>query len=117
MLTPFQPEPMASPQAMATVEELEFDRMKKLIDNEQTLHEFLKLLNHFARGLMDKTALHDEVRNLFGGDMELLQWFERFIQWGDDSEDIQHTSQLMDKVPLSVCRGKGPSYRLLPKIG
>jgi histone deacetylase complex regulatory component SIN3 len=83
--------------------------VKKLIDNEQTHHEFLKLLNLFARGLMDKTALYDQVRNLFSRDKELVEWFDRFIQWGDDAEEIQHTSQLMDKVRLSVCRAKGPT--------
>lgn len=109
---------MASPQqAMATTEELAFfDRVKKFIGNKQTYNEFLKLLNLFSQGLMDKSVLYDKVRNFIGGNKELLEWFKRFIQWDGVSEEIQNTPQLMNKVRLSVCRALGPSYRLLPKL-
>ena len=117
-LTPFQPEPMASPPpTIATTDELAFfDRVKKFIGNKQTYNEFLKLLNLFSQGLMDKAVLYDKVRNFIGGNKELLEWFKKFIQWDGVYEEILHTPQLMNKVRLSVCRALGPSYRLLPKL-
>jgi len=78
---------------------------------------FLKLLNLFSQGLMDKAILFDKVRNFIGGNRELLEWFKRFIQWDTIAEEIQNApAQPSNKVRLSVCRSLGPSYRLLPKL-
>lgn len=78
---------------------------------------FLKLLNLFSQGLMDKAVLYDKVRNFIGGNRELLEWFKRFIQWDSLADEIQNLpSQPTSKVRLSVCRSLGPSYRLLPKL-
>jgi paired amphipathic helix protein Sin3a len=65
---------------------------------------------------MDKTVLHEKVRNFIGGNQELLNWFKRFIQMDTSAEEMMNLPQTMNKVRLSVCRALGPSYRLLPKL-
>lgn len=116
-LTPFQPEPLgAPPTPMASTEELAFfDRVKKFIGNKQTYNEFLKLLNLFSQGLIDKAILVEKVHNFVGGNRELMDWFKRFVKWDSKEERVDNNPKLMNKVRLNVCRALGPSYRLLPK--
>lgn len=117
-LTPFNPEPLGPPPTpSATTEELAFfDRVKKFIGNKQTYNEFLKLLNLFSQGLIDKAILIEKVHNFIGGNRELMDWFKRFMQWDNKEETVENTPKLMNKVRLSVCRALGPSYRLLPRL-
>jgi paired amphipathic helix protein Sin3a len=116
-LTPFQPEPLGAPPApMANTEELAFfDRVKKFIGNKQTYNEFLKLLNLFSQGLIDKAILVEKVHNFVGGNRELMDWFKRFVKWDAREDRIDNNPKLLNKVRLNVCRALGPSYRLLPK--
>lgn len=118
-LTPFHPEPLGPPPApSATTEELAFfDRVKKFIGNKQTYNEFLKLLNLFSQGLIDKAILVEKVHSFIGGNPELIAWFKRFVQWEDKNpEVVENDPRLLNKVRLSVCRALGPSYRLLPRL-
>lgn len=102
---------------MASTEELAFfDRVKKFIGNKQTYNEFLKLLNLFSQDLIGKDMLVDKVQNFIGGNKELMDWFKRFVGWEGRDEVIDNIPRSLNKVRLSVCRGLGPSYRLLPKL-
>lgn len=102
---------------MASTEELAFfDRVKKFIGNKQTYNEFLKLLNLFSQDLIGKDMLVDKVANFIGGNKELMDWFKRFVGWESREEMIDNIPRSLSKVRLSVCRGLGPSYRLLPKL-
>ncbi|KAL7273296.1 Transcriptional regulatory protein sin3 [Rhizina undulata] len=117
-LTPFQPEPLGPhPQPVASTEELAFfDRVKKFIGNKQTYNEFLKLLNLFSQDLIGKDMLVDKVANFIGGNRELMDWFKRFVGWEGRDEVVDNVPRQLNRVRLSVCRGLGPSYRLLPKL-
>lgn len=102
---------------MASTEELAFfDRVKKFIGNKQTYNEFLKLLNLFSQDLIGKDMLVDKVQNFIGGNKELMDWFKRFVGWEGRDEVVDNVPRSLNKVRLSVCRGLGPSYRLLPKL-
>lgn len=103
---------------MATTEELAFfDRVKKFIGNKQTYNEFLKLLNLFSHDLIGKDMLVNKVSNFISGNKELMDWFKRFVGWDGKGDDvIDNVPSTLSKVRLSVCRGLGPSYRLLPKL-
>lgn len=102
---------------MASTEELAFfDRVKKFIGNKQTYNEFLKLLNLFSQDLIGKDMLVDKVQNFIGGNKELMDWFKRFVGWEGKDEVVDNIPRSLNKVRLSVCRGLGPSYRLLPKL-
>lgn len=117
-LTPHQPEPLPPPSKQpATQEELAFfDRVKKFIGNKQTYNEFLKLLNLFSQELVDKNVLVNKVEAFIGGNKELMEWFKRFVDFSNKEEVINNVPKNLPKVRLSVCRGLGPSYRLLPKL-
>ncbi|CUS11063.1 unnamed protein product [Tuber aestivum] len=118
-LIPFHPEPLGpQPQPMATTEELAFfDRVKKFIGNKQTYNEFLKLLNLFSHDLIAKDMLVDKVSNFISGNKELMDWFKRFVGYDGKADDlIDNAPSTVNKVRLNLCRGLGPSYRLLPKL-
>ncbi|PWW72152.1 hypothetical protein C7212DRAFT_302264 [Tuber magnatum] len=118
-LIPFRPEPLGpQPQPMATTEELAFfDRVKKFIGNKQTYNEFLKLLNLFSHDLIAKDMLVDKVSNFISGNKELMDWFKRFVGCDGKADDlIDNSPSTVNKVRLNLCRGLGPSYRLLPKL-
>lgn len=90
--------------------------MKKFIGNKQTYNEFLKLLNLFSQDLVDKNMMVTKVENFIGGNKELMEWFKRFVEYEGRDEVIYNVPRNVNKVRLSVCRGLGPSYRLLPKL-
>lgn len=57
-----------------------------------------------------------KVENFIGGNKELMEWFKRFVEYEGRDEVINNVPRNVNKVRLSVCRGLGPSYRLLPKL-
>lgn len=57
-----------------------------------------------------------KVENFIGGNKELMEWFKRFVEYEGRDEIIYNIPRNVNKVRLSVCRGLGPSYRLLPKL-
>ena len=101
----------ASPEELAF-----FDRVKKFIGNKQTYNEFLKLLNLFSQDLIDKNTMVHKVDSFIGKNSELMEWFKRFVIYEAKDEVINNIPRSVNKVRLSVCRGLGPSYRLLPKV-
>lgn len=56
------------------------------------------------------------MENFIGGNKELMEWFKRFVEYEGRDEIINNVPRNVNKVRLSVCRGLGPSYRLLPKL-
>lgn len=57
-----------------------------------------------------------KVENFIGGNKELMEWFKRFVDYEGKDEIVNNVPKSVGKVRLSVCRGLGPSYRLLPKL-
>ncbi|RDW87684.1 hypothetical protein BP5796_03378 [Coleophoma crateriformis] len=119
-LTPVVPEPMPpSSTSAATQEELAFfDRVKKYIANKSTMNEFLKLCNLFSQDLIDRNVLVHKVSNFIGGNPDLMNWFKVFVNYDGREEVIDNRPKPPSgRISLSNCRGLGPSYRLLPRLG
>ena len=117
-LVPSLPSPMPPSKDAGSISEhlAFFDRVKKFLSNKSTFNEFLKLLNLFTQGLIDKKTLLHKVYSFIGGNSELVTWFKKFIQYDGRDDIIENEPRIPgDKVVLSNCRGLGPSYRLLPK--
>lgn len=118
-LTPIAPEPLApEPPSSVTQDKAlaNLDRIKKHIGNRTTLHEFLKLINLFTQGLIDKNVLVHKAQLIIGGNVELMNWFKDFVRYTGDDELVENKPEPPSgRVSLSNCRGYGPSYRLLPK--
>ncbi|EJT80972.1 hypothetical protein GGTG_00962 [Gaeumannomyces tritici R3-111a-1] len=118
-LTPIAPEPLApEPPSSVTQDKAlaNLDRIKKHIGNRTTLHEFLKLINLFTQGLIDKNVLVHKAQLIIGGNVELMTWFKDFVRYTGDDELVENKPEPPSgRVSLSNCRGYGPSYRLLPK--
>lgn len=74
------------------------------------------MLNLFSQDLVDKNMMVTKVENFIGGNKELMEWFKRFVEYEGRDEIINNMPRNVNKVRLSVCRGLGPSYRLLPKL-
>ncbi|KAI9764977.1 MAG: Transcriptional regulatory protein sin3 [Geoglossum simile] len=117
-LTPVLPEPLPpTSNGGPPVEEIAFfDRVKKFIGNKQTMNEFLKLCNLFSQDLIDKNILVNKASSFIGGNVDLYNWFKRWVGYDGRDEVIENKPKASNgKVILSNCRGLGPSYRLLPK--
>jgi paired amphipathic helix protein Sin3a len=93
-----------------------FDKVKKYLSNKQTFAEFLKLCNLFSQDLIDRNVLVHKVSNFIGTNLELMDFFKKFVAYTGPEEVIENRPRApTGRVALSNCRGLGPSYRLLPK--
>jgi Paired amphipathic helix repeat len=93
-----------------------FDKVKKYLSNKQTFAEFLKLCNLFSQDLIDRNVLVHKVNNFIGTNLELMDFFKKFVGYTGPEEVIENRPRApTGRVALSNCRGLGPSYRLLPK--
>ncbi|KAB8283945.1 Sin3 protein [Yarrowia lipolytica] len=100
----------------ALVEEISFfDRAKKHISNKAVYNEFLKILNLFSQGLIDKATLVERVEGFLGGSHELFAWFKKFVNYQEKPLHIENIVFKKSHLELSLCPPLGPSYRLLPK--
>lgn len=118
-LTPALPEPIppSTTSLSASPEEIVyFDKVKKFLNNKNTMNEFLKLLNLFSSDLIDRNTLVHRVQSFIGKNAELFTYFKRFVGYNGRDEIIENRARpVSGKVQLNNCRGLGPSYRLLPK--
>ena len=97
-----------------------FDRTKKSLENNATYEEFLKLLNLFAKDVIDtKTLVKCAEAFLTEGD--LLMQFKMLLGWDDKCGNIEYgppgsvrTSAPDPNAALCPDDGEGPSYRKLP---
>lgn len=65
-----------------------FERVCKALDNRETYHEFLKVVNLFVQDYIDTARLIKESRN-FLGDTELLRQFKDILGW-DEQKEREH---------------------------
>ena len=97
-----------------------FDRTKKALESGGTYDEFLKLLNLFARDIIDTKTLIARAEIFLDG--ELMSQFKELMGW---DEKVGHTdhgppgsvriSEVDPHIARSPDDGQGPSYRRLPE--
>ena len=67
-------------QPLTTAEELMlFDKIKKFVDDKQTYHEFLKLLNLYTQEIIDVATLLEKAFLFIGQSDEIFGLFREFI--------------------------------------
>ncbi|CAL1694084.1 unnamed protein product [Somion occarium] len=95
-----------------------FDRVKKTLENGGTYEEFLKLLNLYARDVIDVDTLIERADIFLDTDLmrqfkELMGWEERFSTIENGPPGSLRTSAPDMSAPPPD-DGLGPSYRKLP---
>ncbi|KAI0688140.1 hypothetical protein BC835DRAFT_1285352 [Cytidiella melzeri] len=107
--------------AASTQEELMFfDRTKKALESGGTYEEFLKLLNLFAKDVIDTRTLIKR-SEAFLTDSDLLHQFKELMSWDDKCGNIEYgppgsirTSAPDPTAAFCPDDDEGPSYRKLP---
>ncbi|EKD18444.1 hypothetical protein MBM_03437 [Drepanopeziza brunnea f. sp. 'multigermtubi' MB_m1] len=118
-LTPQMPEPMPPTLTSgATSEELAFfDRVKKYIGNKQIMNEFLKLCNLFSQDLIDKNVLVHKVSTFIGGNPDLMNWFQNFVNYDGNQVVIDNQPQApTNKVALTPFPTMSPLHNRLSYV-
>lgn len=130
------------PQTLASPEDVAFfDKVKKLIDDKTTYHEFLKLINLWVQDFIDLKTLVDRAQIFIGHSMDIWAMFKRIVnadelnQVGPNPQSSQggygfggminidntiaENTPMLDRVKPDLSGSKvksyGPSYRKLPK--
>ncbi|KAI0347668.1 hypothetical protein BDW22DRAFT_1319555 [Trametopsis cervina] len=106
---------------LSTQEELMFfDRTKKALENGGTYEEFLKLLNLFAKDVIDTKTLIKRAE-AFLTDGDLLYQFKELMGWDDKRGNIEFgpPGSIRTSAPDPTSAwcpddDEGPSYRKLP---
>ena len=98
-----------------------FDKTKKTLESSGTYDEFLKLLNLFARDIIDVQTLVEQAGN-FLGEGELMGQFKELMGWDDRAlntefgpPDSIRTRPPDPQAPVCPDDGQGPSYLRLPE--
>ncbi|KAL6304795.1 hypothetical protein BKA93DRAFT_817270 [Sparassis latifolia] len=116
-----QPTAVSPNPSVTTSEELLFfDRTKRALENGGTYEEFLKLLNLFAKDIIDTETLIDRAE-IFLGDGDLMTQFKDLMNWDDKHGNVEYgpPGSIRTGPPdVYAARipddGQGPSYRRLP---
>lgn len=97
-----------------------FDRTKKALESGGTYEEFLKLLNLFAKDVIDTKTLIKR-SEVFLTDAELMYQFKELMSFDDKRGNIDHgpPGSIRTSAPdptAATCPDddEGPSYRKLP---
>lgn len=106
---------------MSTPDELLFfERAKKALEGRETYDEFLKLLNLFAKDIIDARSLV-EAAAAFLGDGELHTQFKELMGWDERLHSVEYgpPGSIRTGPPETVQaprvdEGQGLSYRRLP---
>jgi paired amphipathic helix protein Sin3a len=106
---------------MTTPDELLFfDRAKKALESRETYDEFLRLLNLFAKDIIDAKSLIQSAQ-IFLGDGDLFSQFKDLMGWDERLHSVEYgpPGSIRTGPPdaLSAERtdeGQGISYRRLP---
>ena len=104
----------AKDRSHGTFEELmHFFKLKQVLP-QNDYEEMLKLLSMYNADVLSKTELYYMVRDLLRHqDMELLEWFRKFMQLEDLKDDEAH-GYIAD-YDWSTSEKLGPSYRATPR--
>ena len=107
-------EPGNKERSHGTFDELmHFFKLKELLP-QNDYEEFLKLLSMYNADVLSKAELFFMVRDLLRHqDMELLDWFRKFMQV-EDLKDDEPQGYLAD-YDWSTSEKLGPSYRSMPR--
>ncbi|PCH34038.1 hypothetical protein WOLCODRAFT_94711 [Wolfiporia cocos MD-104 SS10] len=121
MLQPSVMAPGSNGVSMTPPEELLFfDRTKKALESGGTYEEFLKLLNLFAKDIIDTKTLLERAEIFLDG--ELMAQFKALLGWDDKHGDVEYgpPGSIRTGPPDPYAArppddGQGPSYRRLPE--
>lgn len=104
----------AKDRSHGTFEELmHFFKLKQVLP-QNDYEEMLKLLSMYNADVLSKTELYYMVRDLLRHqDMELLEWFRKFMQLEDLKDDEAH-GYIAD-YDWTTSEKLGPSYRATPR--
>jgi paired amphipathic helix protein Sin3a len=120
------PPPVVPPKPAISQEDVRFfDSVYKFIDDRQTYHEFLKLLNLFTQDIIDLPSLVSRAHLFLGGAPELWAQFREMVGWHDghvEERKVEGGVWIIENEPavkLPVVdwkhsQGYGPSYTKLP---
>lgn len=130
------------PQTLASPEDVAFfDKVKKLIDDKTTYHEFLKLINLWVQDFVDLKTLVERALYFIGSSPDIWAMFRRIVNADDINQvgpnpqssqggygfggmlnidnAIAENTPMLDRVKPDLGGAKvksyGPSYRKLPK--
>ena len=111
------------PSTLSSQEELLFfDKLKKALEVTGTYEEFLKLLNLFARDVIEVQQLVEQARRFLTTDEELMSQFKELVGWDDRAANTEfgppdsiRTRPPDPQAPVCPDDGQGPSYRRLPE--
>ncbi|EED84341.1 predicted protein [Postia placenta Mad-698-R] len=97
-----------------------FSRVKAALGNQETYHEFLKLVNLFTQNVIDAAWLVRESRS-FLGEGELLEQFKETLSWSNWAESaasVEHVwlkpRAVLDRPSIDQLNSRYGSYRKLP---
>ncbi|KAH9835880.1 uncharacterized protein C8Q71DRAFT_797373 [Rhodofomes roseus] len=97
-----------------------FDRTRRALESGGTYEEFLKLLNLFARDIIDTKTLIERAEIFLDG--ELMSQFKELMGWDDKVGHADHgppgsvrVNEADPHIARSPDDGQGPSYRRLPE--
>lgn len=101
-------------------DDLFFSRVKAALGNQETYHEFLKLVNLFTQNVIDAAWLVRESRS-FLGEGELLEQFKETLSWSNWAESaasVEHVwlkpRAVLDRPSIDQLNSRYGSYRKLP---
>lgn len=130
------------PQTLASPEDVAFfDKVKKLIDDKTTYHEFLKLINLWVQDFVDLKTLVDRAQIFIGHSPDIWAMFKRIVNADELNQvgpvpqssqggygfggminidnTVAENTPMLDRVKPDLSSSKvksyGPSYRKLPK--
>lgn len=63
-----------------------FDRVKRALNSRETYNEFLKTINLFTQGFIDRARLAKSVRSFIGESGELWGQFREIVGWDEGAE-------------------------------
>ncbi|KAJ3778271.1 hypothetical protein FB446DRAFT_658434 [Lentinula raphanica] len=97
-----------------------FDRAKKTLENREFYEEFLKVLNLYAKDIIDVKALIKRAAT-FLGEGDLLDEFKEVVGYDSKQDDVENgpPGSIRTGPPEALAAqpsddGQGPSYRKLP---
>lgn len=110
-LTPGAARPSAHPEDLAF-----FDKAKKHMNSKSAATEFMKVVNLYARDIINKNTLVEKVDAFLGGSKDLMDQFKKMVHYTGTDEIFENSPAITrPKIDLSSYPAVGPSYRQLPK--
>ncbi|KAF2674478.1 hypothetical protein BT63DRAFT_419768 [Microthyrium microscopicum] len=91
------------------------DKIRKHINNKNTFHEFIKLLNLFTQDQAEPQYIITRAAEFLGNNSEYMNWMKGLFNLEEFKSKLDFNNEdRITKTQLNRCRAYGPSYRKLP---